>query len=46
MGVGAAKRLSAVKWGKAREMLMVWGITIPACIALGGICCWIVGNFM
>jgi PiT family inorganic phosphate transporter len=42
MGVGAAKRVSAVKWGKAREIVMVWVVTLPACAALGGLCCWIV----
>ncbi len=30
MGVGASKRLSAVRWGVAGDMLMAWVLTIPA----------------
>lgn len=33
MGVGTAKRLSAVRWGVAQQMLMAWILTIP-CTAL------------
>lgn len=29
MGVGAAERLSKVRWGVAQEMLIAWGLTIP-----------------
>jgi len=29
MGVGASKRLSAVKWGIAGRMLWAWVLTIP-----------------
>jgi len=29
MGVGAAKRVSAVRWGVARSMLIAWVLTIP-----------------
>ena len=37
MGVGATKRLSAVRWGVAGNMLMAWLLTIPitATIAYG-----------
>jgi len=35
MGVGATKRLSAVRWGMAREIIITWIITFPACAALG-----------
>jgi inorganic phosphate transporter, PiT family len=35
MGVGATKRLSAVRWGLAREIVMTWIITFPACAILG-----------
>ena len=45
MGVGTAKRISAVKWGKAREIVVVWCITLPLCAALGALCCLIVGSF-
>jgi PiT family inorganic phosphate transporter len=29
MGVGASKRVSAVRWGVARSMLVAWVLTIP-----------------
>jgi PiT family inorganic phosphate transporter len=34
MGVGATKRLSAVRWGVAGKILMAWIITLPMCIVL------------
>ncbi|MCM1564875.1 MAG: inorganic phosphate transporter [Dehalobacter sp.] len=30
MGVGAAKRISAVRWGVAQQMLIAWCLTIPS----------------
>ncbi len=30
MGVGTAKRLNAVRWGVAQQMLMAWVLTIPS----------------
>jgi PiT family inorganic phosphate transporter len=30
MGVGATKRLSAVRWGVARSIVVAWVVTIPA----------------
>lgn len=35
MGVGATRRLSAVRWGIARDIVLVWLLTFPACGALG-----------
>jgi inorganic phosphate transporter, PiT family len=35
MGVGATRRLSAVRWGVASEMVTAWVLTFPACLALG-----------
>ena len=35
MGVGTAKRISAVRWGVAQQMLVAWVLTIP-CTALMG----------
>lgn len=37
MGVGATRRLTAVKWGLARNIVLTWIITFPACAALGGL---------
>ncbi|MCC6624887.1 MAG: inorganic phosphate transporter [Deltaproteobacteria bacterium] len=34
MGVGASKRLSAVRWGVAGNMLVAWVMTIPASAAI------------
>ena len=31
MGVGTAKRLSAVKWGMAKNMVWTWILTFPGC---------------
>jgi inorganic phosphate transporter, PiT family len=35
LGVGATKRLSAVRWVIAGRIVMAWVVTIPTCIALG-----------
>ncbi len=34
MGVGATKRLSAVRWGIAGKIVLAWVLTLPVCIAL------------
>ena len=35
MGIGSAKRIGAVRWGTAQQMLMAWVLTIP-CTAIVG----------
>lgn len=35
MGVGATKRLSAVRWGIAGRIIVAWVLTIPVCVVLG-----------
>ena len=35
MGVGATRRLSAVRWGVTRNIVLAWVLTFPACGALG-----------
>jgi PiT family inorganic phosphate transporter len=37
IGVGALQRLSAVRWGVARQIVIAWVITIPATAILAGI---------
>ncbi|MPM59125.1 Low-affinity inorganic phosphate transporter 1 [bioreactor metagenome] len=37
MGVGTAKRVSAVRWGVAQQMLAAWVLTIPATALVSGI---------
>lgn len=31
MGVGSTRRLSAVRWGVAKKILLAWIVTLPAC---------------
>ncbi len=40
MGVGATRRLSAVRWGVAGNMVAAWVITFPVCFGLG----WLLGQ--
>lgn len=35
MGVGAANRVSAIRWGVVREMVLAWILTFPICGAIG-----------
>jgi PiT family inorganic phosphate transporter len=37
MGAGAGKRLSAVRWGVAGNIVTAWLLTLPAAAAIGGI---------
>jgi inorganic phosphate transporter, PiT family len=41
MGVGATKRLSAVRWGVARSILIAWVLTFPMAGLAAAICYWI-----
>jgi PiT family inorganic phosphate transporter len=42
MGVGATKRLSAVRWGVTRNIVLAWVLTFPICGALG----WIIASLL
>ncbi|MFA0816471.1 MAG: anion permease [Anaerofustis sp.] len=35
MGAGASKGIGAVNWGIAKEMILAWVLTFPACMILG-----------
>ncbi|MFQ5860422.1 MAG: anion permease [Dehalococcoidia bacterium] len=35
VGVGATRRLSAVRWGVTREIMAAWLVSYPVCFALG-----------
>ena len=37
MGTGAAKRVSAVRWGVAGNIVTAWVLTLPASAAMGGL---------
>ncbi len=37
VGVGATRRLSAVRWGVARQIVWAWMLTIPAAAGAGAL---------
>ena len=37
MGVGSARRLSAVRWGVAGQIVWAWILTIPASAFIGAL---------
>ncbi|OGW53897.1 MAG: inorganic phosphate transporter [Nitrospirae bacterium RBG_13_43_8] len=39
MGVGASKRLSAVKWGIGGNIVLAWILTLPVCVVLAWLIC-------
>ncbi|PQP32875.1 anion permease, partial [Desulfobacteraceae bacterium SEEP-SAG10] len=41
MGVGATKRLSAVRWGIAGNIVAAWILTFPICGGLGYLFAWL-----
>jgi PiT family inorganic phosphate transporter len=41
MGVGATRRLSAVRWGVAANIVMAWILTFPICGLLGFLFAWL-----
>jgi len=42
MGAGATRRLSAVRWGVTRNIVLAWILTFPICGALG----WIIASLL
>ena len=42
MGVGATKRLSAVRWGVAGNIVLAWVLTFPVCGIIG----WLLGSIL
>ena len=42
MGVGATRRLSAVRWGVAYNIVGAWVLTFPACFGLGWVIAWLI----
>jgi len=45
IGVGAARKTSAVRWSVANNIVIAWIITIPASAAIAALFYWIVGVF-
>jgi PiT family inorganic phosphate transporter len=42
MGAGAARRLSAVRWGVAGNIVLAWALTLPAAGLVGAATWWLV----
>ncbi|MDR3073070.1 MAG: inorganic phosphate transporter [Clostridiales Family XIII bacterium] len=46
MGVGSAKRFTAVKWGTAKSIFFTWIITLPSTALLGGLSVFVIEYFV
>jgi PiT family inorganic phosphate transporter len=46
VGVGAARRVSAVRWGVARSIVFAWFVTIPAAAAVAAVAYHLGGLFL
>ena len=46
IGVGAARKVSAVRWGVAKEIVTAWVITIPASSTVAALFYWVCGLFV
>ena len=46
IGVGAVKRLSAVRWGVTRSLLIAWLLTIPVSATLAALIYFLVGTIV
>lgn len=46
MGVGSAKRVSAVRWGVAQQMLVAWVVTIPTTSLLAALCYFLLSKIL
>ena len=44
IGVGAVKRLSAVRWGVTKKLLIAWLLTIPVSAAIAGLIYFLFGT--
>jgi PiT family inorganic phosphate transporter len=46
VGVGAARKLSAVRWNVASNIVVAWFITLPAAALIAALFCWLGGAFL
>ena len=46
MGAGSVRGAKKVKWGMAGSIFTAWVVTLPATMALGGLCAFIIGLVM
>jgi len=45
VGVGASRRLSAVRWNIASSIVVAWGVTLPASALIAAAAYWLAGLF-
>ena len=45
VGVGSARRASAVRWGVAESIVVAWVVTIPAAAFLASFFYWVAARF-
>jgi PiT family inorganic phosphate transporter len=46
VGVGSARRISAVRWNIAKDIVIAWVVTLPAAAIIGGLSYWVAGLFL
>ena len=46
MGVGAGQRISAVRWGVAKNIILAWFITIPASAGMAGLSFYLIQKIL
>ncbi|WP_326524628.1 inorganic phosphate transporter [Sphingomonas sp.] len=46
VGVGAARRLTAVRWAVASNIVFAWFVTLPAAAAIAALSYWVAGFFI
>lgn len=46
IGVGAVKRLSAVRWGVTKDLLIAWILTIPVSAVMAMLVYWVLGQIV
>jgi PiT family inorganic phosphate transporter len=46
MGVGSLRRLSAVRWGVARDIVWAWILTIPAAAVISAVAYHLLGRYL
>ncbi|MEE8575545.1 MAG: inorganic phosphate transporter [Thermodesulfobacteriota bacterium] len=46
MGVGATRRLSAVRWGVGKKIFYAWVFTLPSCGIMAGIYYWVLSMIL
>jgi PiT family inorganic phosphate transporter len=46
MGVGVGQRISAVRWGVAKNIILAWFITIPASAVMAGLSFYLMQKFL